>query len=749
MPRGAAKAPVGPSFVVLNVLPSVVAGILQDPASEAGWRAAPRTMTTSSAAAETRRWASLASCLFIGAVVGSAYGFSVYSRAIKQRFGLAQGELDTIPAVSAAMGLFSALLGAVHDAQGPLISTVVGGCTVTIGMCLQFLLITLLPVPSQGSGDSGSFSSGTGSGISTMTVTVLVAAASSLTYLGGAILTAAVFATICVNFPRHKGTVVGLDKAWLGLCSGFTTQLFVTFVPDAAGAGDTRGPTGEVYSASSIYYLLFLAAFAFLGTLPVAPFMRLVLRQGSSGGSSKGGASRCDSGETLTPSSRGLREDGGDIDGGREGGDGGGVGSNGRVNAAGFEVAVEEAVLVVAAARTTALDTHDNGDGGDKNDAADDHVERAPAPRGDFLRLLFAYIDVCAMAVLVTCVALAPPTSEGARAFVVAGILVLWLAPIVLPITTLPICGGGGGRRREDWLGSGQNKSRRGRRRDSHPALRGSALNAASAPSHSQPLIDPLLDDIAPSASSSSSTHTFRLLDPATGVVLRQRSTFEAVRTAPGLLLLWVSVTNVGAGFVVTNNLAQISGAMDLAQHTATCVTIFSVAQSLGRGLVGLLSDRLVRAGHPRPLCLAVAALLLAGAHGCLIAASRPRLIAGVALAGAGFGATWTLMVVTVSELFGPDHMGSNYMLFDGMGAAVGNLGLAMLLSQSVYTAHIADPSRSETCLGAACFRDTHLVVVGLLLTSVAAACGFAWSSRGLYREIGVLLRSGSGRRLR
>ena len=713
-------------------------------------------MSTPSAASETRRWASLASCLFIGAVVGSAYGFSVYSRAIKQRFGLSQGELDAIPAVSAAMGLFSALLGAVHDSQGPLFSTVIGGCTVTIGLCLQFLLITLLPVPSQGSGDSVSFSfgsgTGTGSGISTMTVTVLVAAASSLTYLGGAILTAAVFATICVNFPRHKGTVVGLGKAWLGLCSGFTTQLFVTFFPDAAGAGDTRGPTGEIYSASSIYYLLFLAAFAFLGTLPVAPFMRVVLRQGSSGGSSKGGAGRGDPGETLTLSSRGSREGGGDLDGGREGGGGGGGGSNGRVNAAGSEVAVEEAVLVVAAARTTALDTHDNGEGGDNNDAADDHVEIDPAPRGDFLRLLFAYIDVCAMAVLVTCVALAPPTSEGARAFVVAGILVLWLAPIVLPITTLPLCGGGGGggnRKRGDRLGSGQEESRPGRRRDSHLALRGSASNAARAPPHSQPLIDPLLDDIAPPSSSSPSTPTFRLLDPATGAVLRQRSTLEAVRTAPGLLLLWVSVTNVGAGFVVTNNLAQISGAMDLAQHTATCVTIFSVAQSLGRGLVGLLSDRLVRAGHPRPLCLAVAALLLAGAHGCLIAASRPRLIAGVALAGAGFGATWTLMVVTVSELFGPDHMGSNYMLFDGMGAAVGNLGLAMLLSQSVYTAHIADPSRSETCLGAACFRETHLVVVGLLLTSVAAACGFAWSSRGLYKEIGVLLRSGSGRRLR
>ena len=169
------------------------------------------------------RWHARRNLGRVGAVVGSAYGFSVYSRAIKQRFGLSQGELDAIPAVSAAMGLFSALLGAVHDSQGPLFSTVIGGCTVTIGLCLQFLLITLLPVPSQGSGDSGSFSfgsgTGTGSGISTMTVTVLVAAASSLTYLGGAILTAAVFATICVNFPRHKGTVVGLGKAWLGLGS--------------------------------------------------------------------------------------------------------------------------------------------------------------------------------------------------------------------------------------------------------------------------------------------------------------------------------------------------------------------------------------------------------------------------------------------------------------------------------------------------------------------------------------------------
>ena len=50
-----------------------------------------------------------------------------------------------------------------------------------------------------------------------------------LTLANGAI-TGAVFCSIVKNFPMERGAVVGIAKAWVGLCGGILTQLYVGFV---------------------------------------------------------------------------------------------------------------------------------------------------------------------------------------------------------------------------------------------------------------------------------------------------------------------------------------------------------------------------------------------------------------------------------------------------------------------------------------------------------------------------------------
>ncbi len=46
----------------------------------------------------------------------------------------------------------------------------------------------------------------------------------------------------------------------------------------------------------------------------------------------------------------------------------------------------------------------------------------------------------------------------------------------------------------------------------------------------------------------------------------------------------------------------------------------------------------------------------------------------GVTLAGLSFGMVWPLMVLITGEVFGIRHVGANYMWFDGMSSAVGNV---------------------------------------------------------------------------
>ena len=46
----------------------------------------------------------------------------------------------------------------------------------------------------------------------------------------------------------------------------------------------------------------------------------------------------------------------------------------------------------------------------------------------------------------------------------------------------------------------------------------------------------------------------------------------------------------------------------------------------------------------------------------------------GYCLAGIGFGGVWPLMVTLSADLWGLEHLGANYMVFDGTSALIGSL---------------------------------------------------------------------------
>ena len=89
--------------------------------------------------------------------------------------------------------------------------------------------------------------------------------------------------------------------------------------------------------------------------------------------------------------------------------------------------------------------------------------------------------------------------------------------------------------------------------------------------------------------------------------------------------------------------------------------------------------------------------------------AVKALLVGGAGASGVAFGATWPLVVILTSEIFGRTHLMKTYMLFDGFAGSVGAVRLASLLRSYVYEQ--AAKGSAATCYGQACFAPTHIVI--------------------------------------
>ena len=87
-------------------------------------------------------------------------------------------------------------------------------------------------------------------------------------------------------------------------------------------------------------------------------------------------------------------------------------------------------------------------------------------------------------------------------------------------------------------------------------------------------------------------------------------------------------------------------------------------------------------------------------------------LYAATALLGICYGVQYSIMVPTVSELFGLKHFGviSSFMM---IGNPIGAILFSVLLAGHLYDVEAAKQGTS-TCYGANCFRITFLVLAGV-----------------------------------
>eukprot|EP00967_Tisochrysis_lutea_P139422 scaffold253305_cov27-Tisochrysis_lutea.AAC.2 len=124
-------------------------------------------------------------------------------------------------------------------------------------------------------------------------------------------------------------------------------------------------------------------------------------------------------------------------------------------------------------------------------------------------------------------------------------------------------------------------------------------------------------------------------------------------------------------------------------------------------------------------------------AHLGFVRADTPALLyACCSLAGAAYGAMWSLLPAIVGDIFPPSRFATFYNLF-ALAASSASLLLSTLLATKVYAAHAhaATPGVAAECYGGACYLVTHFSVAGLCAAGVLCATALGVRNRHVYRH--------------
>lgn len=229
----------------------------------------------------------------------------------------------------------------------------------------------------------------------------------------------------------------------------------------------------------------------------------------------------------------------------------------------------------------------------------------------------------------------------------------------------------------------------------------------------------------------------------------------QMLRTPSAWLMLWTCLILVGSGTYKTNNMGEMVESLGFPDTlTPATLAIFSVAQAAARICTGVFSEVALTLrirsfgmdhGVPRPCFLVIACLVSVFSH-LLLAASTGQVafVIGCTISGIAFGMAWPLMVLIVGDVFGVKHHGANYMFYDGCTKAIGTIFLSQYVAGNVYEAHVDKEESGDEflCVGAKCFRDTHLIVAGLSVTCMLASLAMQYMTRDVYSKHYGLLRT-------
>ncbi|BAF18882.1 protein NUCLEAR FUSION DEFECTIVE 4 [Oryza sativa Japonica Group] len=191
----------------------------------------------------------------------------------------------------------------------------------------------------------------------------------------------------------------------------------------------------------------------------------------------------------------------------------------------------------------------------------------------------------------------------------------------------------------------------------------------------------------------------------------------EALLKADFWLLFAVYFIGVGSGVTVLNNLAQVGIAAGVADTTIS-LALFSFGNFFGRLGGGAVSEYLVRSRTlPRTTLITCTQVMMIIIYLLFALGHHATLHVSVALLGICYGAQFSVMVSTSSELFGLKHFGKifNFIsLGNPLGALLFNSLAGYVYDQEVERQHATTMDTDIACHGPNCFRLTFCVLAGV-----------------------------------
>ncbi|CAL9103265.1 protein NUCLEAR FUSION DEFECTIVE 4-like [Musa acuminata AAA Group] len=193
----------------------------------------------------------------------------------------------------------------------------------------------------------------------------------------------------------------------------------------------------------------------------------------------------------------------------------------------------------------------------------------------------------------------------------------------------------------------------------------------------------------------------------------------EALVKADFWLLFAAFFIGAGSGVTVLNNLAQIGAAAGIDDPTIL-LCLFSFGNFLGRLGGGAVSEYFVRTRMlPRPFWMTCTQMIMIIAYLLYALGLSSTLNASTAMLGICYGVQTSIMVPTVSELFGLKHFGTffNFML---LGNPLGAFLFSGLLAGYLYDKEAAEQQpgflhhSNTSCFGPSCFRLTFFILAGV-----------------------------------
>eukprot|EP01018_Ginkgo_biloba_P003758 Gb_17190 [translate_table: standard] len=230
----------------------------------------------------------------------------------------------------------------------------------------------------------------------------------------------------------------------------------------------------------------------------------------------------------------------------------------------------------------------------------------------------------------------------------------------------------------------------------------------------------------------------------------------QALIKADFWLMFFALLFGAGSGLTVIDNLGQISQSLGY-YNSHIFVSMISIWNFLGRVGGGFLSEIVARDyAYPRPLTMAAAQIIMAIGHFLFAMAWPGSMYAGTLLVGLGYGAHWSIVPATASELFGLKNFGILYN-FLTMANPAGSLIFSGLIAGTIYDweAEKQHPSHSPSlhmyasvaggrlkwdkplvCDGVVCFYLTFVILASVCIAGVILSMILVYRTRNVYRNI-------------